>query len=70
MPSPIHAGGLRSHGMSPIFSELYDQKMMHAISVVQTEVFKAAQMFARVEGILTAHESSRAIKAAPHHSNS
>ena len=64
MPSPIHAGGLRYHGMSPILSELYDQKMMRAISVQQTEVFKAAQMFARVEGILPAPESSHAIKAA------
>ena len=64
MPSPIHAGGLRYHGMSPILSELYDQKMMRAVAVEQTEVFKAAQMFARVEGILPAPESSHAIKAA------
>nr|MBQ4456935.1 TrpB-like pyridoxal phosphate-dependent enzyme [Clostridia bacterium] len=64
MPSPIHAGGLRYHGMSPILSELYDQKMMRAVSVEQTEVFKAAQMFARIEGILPAPESSHAIRAA------
>ena len=64
MPSPIHAGGLRYHGMSPILSELYDQKMMRAFSVEQTEVFKAAQMFARVESILPAPKSSHAIKAA------
>ena len=59
MPNPIHAGGLRYHGMSPILSELYDQKMMRAIAVEQTEVFKAAQMFARVDIICPA------IKAAP-----
>ncbi len=64
IPSPNHAGGLRYHGMSPILSELYDQGMMEARSYEQTEVFKAASDFARVEGILSAPESSHAIKAA------
>lgn len=64
MPSPNHAGGLRYHGMSSILSELYDQGLMDAISVEQTSVFEAAQMFARIEGILPAPESSHAIKAA------
>ncbi len=64
MPSPNHAGGLRYHGMSAILSELYDQGLMEAVSVEQTSVFEAAQMFARVEGILPAPESSHAIKAA------
>ena len=64
IPSPNHAGGLRYHGMSPILSELYDQGMMRAISVEQTSVFEAAEMFARVEGILPAPESSHAIRAA------
>ncbi len=64
IPSPNHAGGLRYHGMSPILSELYDQGMMEARSYEQTEVFKAATDFARVEGILPAPESSHAIKAA------
>lgn len=64
IPSPNHAGGLRYHGMSPILSELYDQGMMRAISVEQTAVFEAAEMFARVEGILPAPESSHAIRAA------
>ncbi len=64
MPSANHAGGLRYHGMSSILSELYDEGLMEAISVEQTEVFKAAQQFARVEGILPAPESSHAIKAA------
>jgi len=64
IPSPNHAGGLRYHGMSPILSELYDQGMMRAISVEQTAVFEAAELFARVEGILPAPESSHAIRAA------
>ena len=64
MPSPNHAGGLRYHGMSSILSQLYDDKLMEARSVEQTSVFKAAQEFARVEGILPAPESSHAIKVA------
>ena len=64
MPSPNHAGGLRYHGMSAILSELYDQGLMEARSVEQTSVFEAAEMFARVEGILPAPESSHAIRAA------
>ena len=64
MPSPNHAGGLRYHGMSAVLSELYDQGLMEAVSVEQTSVFEAAQMFARVEGILPAPESSHAIRAA------
>ncbi|MBP3880003.1 MAG: TrpB-like pyridoxal phosphate-dependent enzyme, partial [Lachnospiraceae bacterium] len=64
IPSPNHAGGLRYHGMSPVLSELYDQGMMRAVSVEQTAVFEAAEMFARVEGILPAPESSHAIRCA------
>ncbi|MCR5417847.1 MAG: TrpB-like pyridoxal phosphate-dependent enzyme [Lachnospiraceae bacterium] len=64
IPSANHAGGLRYHGMSSIVSELYDQKVIKAVSVEQTEVFKAATEFARVEGILPAPESSHAIKVA------
>ncbi len=64
MPSPSHAGGLRYHGMSATLSELYDQGVMEARSVKQTEVFEAAQFFARVEGILPAPESAHAIRAA------
>ena len=61
IPSPSHAGGLRFHGMSTIVSELYDQKVIEATSVRQTDVFAAAQKFARTEGILPAPESSHAI---------
>jgi len=64
MPSAIHAGGLRYHGMSPVLSKLYDDGYMKAISVKQTDVFAAAEQFARTEGILPAPESSHAIKAA------
>ena len=64
MPSSSHAGGLRYHGMSSVVSEIYDQGLMEARSVEQTEVFKAAVEFARVEGILPAPESSHAIKVA------
>jgi len=64
IPSANHAGGLRYHGMSTVLSELYDQGLMEAVSVRQTEVFEAAEYFARVEGILPAPESSHAIRAA------
>lgn len=64
IPSANHAGGLRYHGMSSIVSELYDQGLIEARSVEQTQVFKAAEYFARVEGILPAPESSHAIKVA------
>lgn len=64
IPAPNHAGGLRYHGMSSVLSQLYHDGYMKAISVEQTSVFKAAEEFARVEGILPAPESSHAIKAA------
>ena len=64
IPAPNHAGGLRYHGMSSTLSQLYDDGLMEATSVEQTEVFKAAEYFARVEGILPAPESSHAIKVA------
>ena len=64
IPAPNHAGGLRYHGMSPVLSQLYHDGYMEAISVKQTDVFAAAEQFARVEGILPAPESAHAIKAA------
>ena len=64
MPSSDHAGGLRFHGMSSILSQLYADGLMEAVSVKQTDVFEAAEYFARVEGILPAPESSHAIRAA------
>lgn len=64
IPSPNHAGGLRYHGMSSIVSQLYDDKLLEAVSVEQTSIFEAAERFARVEGILPAPESSHSIKVA------
>ncbi len=64
IPSANHAGGLRYHGMSSVVSQLYDDGLITARSVEQTSVFKAAEQFARVEGILPAPESSHAIKVA------
>ena len=64
IPSANHAGGLRFHGMSSTLSQLYHDGYMKAVSVEQTEVFAAAEEFARVEGILPAPESSHAIKVA------
>ena len=64
IPAPNHAGGLRYHGMSSTLSQLYDDGLIEARSYVQTDVFAAAEQFARVEGILPAPESSHAIRAA------
>ena len=64
IPSANHAGGLRYHGMSSILSQLYADGLLEAVSAVQTDVFAAAERFARVEGILPAPESSHAIKVA------
>lgn len=64
IPAATHVGGLRYHGMTSTLSELYDQGLMEATSVNQTDVFEAAEKFARVEGILPAPESSHAIKIA------
>lgn len=64
IPSASHAGGLRYHGMSSTLSQLYDDGLIEARSVKQTDVFEAATMFARVEGNLPAPESSHAIRVA------
>lgn len=64
IPSANHAGGLRYHGMSSVVSQLYDDGFLEARSVEQTNVFHAAQQFAKVEGILPAPESSHAIRVA------
>lgn len=62
VPSPIHAGGLRYHGDSPIVSFLYYKKLIEAAAYGQQEVFEAAQLFAQTEGIIPAPESAHAIK--------
>ena len=64
IPPSNHAGGLRYHGMNPVLSQIHHEKMIEAVSIEQTRVFDAAVLFARVEGILPAPESSHAICAA------
>ena len=64
IPSANHAGGLRFHGMSSILSQLYHDGYMRAVAAKQSDVFAAAEEFARCEGTLPAPESSHAIKAA------
>lgn len=64
VPSPIHAGGLRYHGAAPTVSLLVKEKVVKAVSYQQKEVFDAAVMFAKAEGIIPAPETSHAIKAA------
>ncbi|KAF5409972.1 MAG: Tryptophan synthase beta chain 2 [Candidatus Methanocomedens sp.] len=64
VPPPIHAGGLRYHGDSPIISRLYADGLMGAVAYHQTEIFDAAVKFARTEGIAPAPESAHAIKCA------
>ncbi len=64
IPSPIHAGGLRYHGMAPQISFLYEQKLIEAVAYDQNPVFQAGVDFARCEGIIPAPESSHAVKAA------
>jgi len=64
IPDPIHAGGLRYHGMAPMISHLYELGIMDAESVPQTECFAAAFQFARTEGIVPAPEPTHAIALA------
>ncbi len=61
IPSPDHAGGLRYHGMSPVISQLKHDGYLEAVAVRQTDVFAAAEEFARLETILPAPESAHAI---------
>ena len=64
IPSPDHAGGLRYHGMSPIVSKLKHDGYLDAVAVKQTDVFGAAEQFAKLETILPAPESAHAILVA------
>ena len=64
IPEPIHAGGLRYHGMSPLVSHLYELGLLEAVAIPQTECFAAAVQFARSEGIVPAPEPTHAIAAA------
>jgi tryptophan synthase beta chain len=62
IPAPIHAGGLRYHGMAPLVCVLYDHQVIEAVAVSQNPIFEAAVQFARAEGIVPAPEPSHAIR--------
>ncbi|MBT5318986.1 MAG: TrpB-like pyridoxal phosphate-dependent enzyme [Chloroflexi bacterium] len=64
VPNPIHAGGLRYHGMAPLVSAMADAGLIEARSYNQTECFDAAVLFASTEGIIPAPEPTHALKAA------
>jgi tryptophan synthase beta chain len=64
VPSPIHAGGLRYHGDSPLLSKLTKEGYMEALAYTQDEIFEAAVLFAKTEGFLVAPESAHALRAA------
>jgi tryptophan synthase beta chain len=61
IPDPIHAGGLRYHGMSPLLSHIYELGLMEAEALPQNECFEAGVRFARAEGIIPAPESTHAL---------
>ena len=64
VPAPMHAGGLRYHGMAPLICKLYDEGVMEARAVPQLATFEAAVAFARAEGILPAPEAAHAVRGA------
>jgi len=64
MPPPIHAGGLRYHGMAPIVSRLVADGVVEAKAYGQLDVFESAVRFARAEGIVPAPETAHAVHAA------
>ncbi len=64
VPAPIHAGGLRYHGMAPLVSALVEAGVVEGRAYAQTAVFQAAVQFAQAEGFLPAPETAHAIKAA------
>ena len=63
VPDPIHAGGLRYHGMSPLISHLYELGLIEAVAKTQRECFEAGIQFARTEGIVPAPEPTHALAA-------
>jgi tryptophan synthase beta chain len=63
IPAPVHAGGLRYHGMAPTVSRLLEDKVAEARAYHQNTVFEAAESFTRSEGIIVAPETAHAIRA-------
>lgn len=64
VPDPVHAGGLRYHGMAPLVSHCYSEGLIEAVAIKQREAFEAGVIFARAEGIVPASESNHAIAGA------
>ena len=64
VPAPLHAGGLRYHGMAPLVCKLYDEGVIEARAVSQLTTFEAALAFSRAEGILPAPEAAHAVRGA------
>lgn len=64
VPPPIHAGGLRYHGMAPIVTRLVEEGVVKPMALDQVDVFEGAVLFARTEGIIPAPESAHAVRAA------
>lgn len=63
IPDPIHAGGLRYHGMAPLISHVYELGLIEAVAKTQQECFEAGVRFARTEGIIPAPEPTHALAA-------
>ena len=64
VPAPIHAGGLRYHGVAPLISQLVRDELLRAEAYLQNDVFASAVQFAGSEGILPAPEAAHAIHGA------
>lgn len=64
IPSPIHAGGLRYHGAAPIISHALNQNLIEAVALKQNDCFASAALFAKVQGIIPAPESTHAVHGA------
>jgi tryptophan synthase beta chain len=64
VPAPIHAGGLRYHGMAPLVSQAARLGLIRPVAIQQLECFRAALTFARTEGIIVAPETSHAVASA------
>jgi tryptophan synthase beta chain len=64
IPAPIHAGGLRYHGMAPLVSAALKDGLMEAQAIHQSECFEAGLLFSKTEGIIPAPETTHAIASA------
>ena len=67
VPDPIHAGGLRYHGMAPALSHTVEQGLVQGVAIDQHDAFAAGVQFARTQGIVPAPESTHAIAACAQH---